>query len=242
MRSLLLGTMVLAIAVFAVTIACHRVRDQQAERRATTHLVLIGASIGRGWNLDGWPERMRERAFSAEALAVWKFDKTEAVEEVLLRPARRFQMTRTYVRSLFRPAPPVPRVVILKECSAYFPGDLTAYQALTRTWVEKLRRRGVRILLATAVPVTHAKSDRYPRKQESLLEYNCWLREFAREQGAGVLDLERALADGAPGSFLPDKFAAPDGTHLNRAGYEVLDRALLAALRTAGFADSLPRP
>src|SRR5262245_58744670 len=91
------------------------------------HVALIGASIGQGWRLAEWPARAGVLGFTAEAIAAWQFDKTEAVQEVLMRPARKFRLTRTYLKSWFQPPPPTPDVVILKECSSYFPGELERY-------------------------------------------------------------------------------------------------------------------
>jgi hypothetical protein len=196
-----------------------------------THVILIGASIGRAWNLAEWPCRVGAPDFTAEALAVWQFDKTEAVEEVLLRPARKFHFTRTYLRSLFEPSPRAPNVVILKECSSYFPGDQLWQRRQVRLWLERLQGRGVRTMLATVVPVTAARATADPAKQASLLEYNRWIREYSQAQSVPVLDLERAVSPEGRDSDLPVEYALPDGTHLNAAGYAALDRALLAALR-----------
>jgi lysophospholipase L1-like esterase len=205
---------------------------------SSAHLVLIGASIGRDWDLADWPARAGEPSITAETLAVWQFDKTEAVEEVLLRPARRFRFTRTYLRSLLAPPPRAPDAVILKECSAYFPGDLARYQAQFSSWVEALRRRGVTPIVATVVPVTPARDARTPGKQRALRQFNRWLRELASQQALPLLDLERALGDGTPDNYLAARFAEADGTHVNRDGYAVLDRALWRTLQEAGILTS----
>jgi hypothetical protein len=202
--------------------------------RTRSHIVLIGASIGRGWSLQQWPARVSRPDYSAEALAVWDFNKSVAVEELLLRPGRPFHLTRTWLKSLFEPPPRVPDIVILKECSSYFPGNLPAQRAQTTAWVERLRQRGIPVMLATVVPVTPARDSRSPGKQASLLAYNRWLRDYARQAGAGILDLERALSDGGGNAWLSPRFAAPDGTHLNAAAYAVLDRLLLSALEPPG--------
>jgi hypothetical protein len=195
------------------------------------HIALIGASIGREWHIESWPARVRTNRFTAESLAIWQFDKSEAIHEILLRPGRKFRFTRTYLRSLLEPPPKKPDIVILKECSSYFPGDLQAYETEVRTWVRRLESGRFRILLATVVPVTSARSAREPGKQESLIEYNRWIREYARGRNIPVLDLEAALR--APDStYLQDGFAAPDGSHLNATAYAVLDRTLLAALQS----------
>ncbi len=203
------------------------------------HVILIGASIGQAWHLADWPARANALAFTAESLAVWQFDKSEAVDEVLMRPSRKFRPTRTYLRSLFQPPPPKPDIVILKECSSYFPGDLHLYEARVKAWVEELRARNIQVVLATVVPVTRNREASDPGKQESLLSYNRWVRVYAQQQGLTLLDLEAAVRD--DGSYLRDDFTSGDGTHLNASAYAVLDSTLrltLCQMHTAAGCDA----
>src|SRR5271166_706668 len=77
------------ILVCYVRFSMKRGPNLQAARSLNgTHIVLIGASIGQSWHLAEWPSRVRTSDFTAESVAAWQFDKTEAVEEVLMRPAR----------------------------------------------------------------------------------------------------------------------------------------------------------
>ena len=198
----------------------------------TTHVTLIGASIGQGWQLAEWPTRAPAPGFTAEAIAAWQFDKTEAVEETLMRPATKFRLTRTYLKSVFQP-PPKADIVILKECSAYFPGNLEVYKDSIRKWVRQIQASKLPVMLATVVPVTRARAAQAPGKQESLLEYNRWVRGYAREQGIAVLDLEAAMREEGESSYLRESFDIGDGTHLNRAAYAVLDTVLNTTLRAA---------
>ena len=121
-------------------------------------------------------------------------------------------------------------MVILKECSSYFPGDLDAYKDSIRRWVRQLRASKIPVILATVVPVTRARAAQAPGKQESLLEYNRWVRDYAGKQGIPVLDLEAAMREEGEGSYLRESFDMGDGTHLNRAAYAVLDTTLRATL------------
>jgi hypothetical protein len=194
-----------------------------------THIVLIGASIGQGWDLEEWPGRTGNGNFTAEALAIWQFDKAEAVDEVLIRPRRRFRLGRSYLKSLLQPAPKRPDLVILKECSAYFPGDLNRYQARVQEWLKRLKAQQIGVMLATVVPVTKARAAQDSGKQQSLLEYNRWVRSYALGSGAPVLDLEEALRS-KPEGYLNERYAAADGSHLNSAGYAVLDEYLSSVL------------
>ena len=191
------------------------------------HIALVGASIGQDWNLAGWPARVRTTGISAESFAVWQFDKTAAIDELLLRPKRPFKLTRTYLKSLFAPAPPKADVVILKECSSYFPGKGAAQRAAFETWQQTLSAAGTKVVLATVVPVTATRARADAGKQEALTAFNDWVREYAAQKDLPVLDLDAALRSGAPGSNLKDEFTSGDGSHLNAAAYAVLDRTLL---------------
>jgi hypothetical protein len=194
------------------------------------HVALVGASIGQDWNLATWPARANAASFSAESFAVWEFDKSSAVDELLLRPKRRFRFTRTYLKSLLAPPPRKPDVVILKECSSYFPGNLEAQRTAFRGWAERLSGAGTRVVLATVVPVTSTRAQADAGKQAALTEFNAWVREYAASKQLPVLDLDAAMRSGAPGSNLRDEYTSGDGSHLNRAAYTVLDRALLDTL------------
>src|SRR4051812_19946508 len=198
---------------------------------STTHVVLIGASIGQAWHLAEWPSRVGVSGLIAESIPAWQFDKTEVLDEVLMRPRRNFHPTRTYLKSLFQPPPDRPGIVILKECSSYFPGNLALYKSRVRQWVSQIREKQITVVLATVVPVTEARARQNAGKQESLVEYNRWIREYAQEQGIILLDLETALRSPRDGRFLREEYATADGTHLNAAAYAVLDNLLRDTLR-----------
>jgi hypothetical protein len=192
--------------------------------------MLIGASIGQAWRLDGWPARANAPGFTAESIAEWQFDKSSAVRVASLRPARHFEFTRTYLKSLFQPPPPKPDIVILKECSSYFPGDVDAYVKSIDKWAHVFELRGIKVIVATVVPVTKVRSGQEPAKLESLLEYNRRIRQYAQEHNLAVLDLQAALQDGSEHSYLRDEFTSGDGSHLNQAAYGVLDQVLRQTL------------
>ena len=216
-----------ALAVLALSVAYWLTSRSRPQGPKRFHVVLIGASIGRGWRLQEWPARVACPGFSAEAIAVWQFDKSEAVEDVLRRPKRKFRLGRNSLWALLQPAPVRPDLVVLKECSAYFPGDLQAYEGSVRKWVSRFQQAGTRVAIATVVPVTRERSDRDLGKQESLRAYNRWARRFALENSLPLLDLAAALEQDGEGGFLRPDFAARDGSHLNRGAYSVLDKALL---------------
>lgn len=221
-----------ALAIVAALAAAWLVSTRAPERApGDVHLALVGASIGQDWHLAEWPARVRAPGFSAESFAVWQFDKTAAIDELLLRPKRPFRLTRTYLESLLAPPPPPKAdVVILKECSSYFPGDGETQRAAFRAWQERLTASGAQVVLATVVPVTHERAARDDGKQQALTAFNAWVREYAAQKNLPVLDLDAALRAGEAGSNLRDEFTSGDGSHLNRAAYAVLDRKLLDTL------------
>lgn len=221
--SLVTGTLVIG---FSFMIIRHFAEVSMSQTAKTIHVVLIGASIGQSWHLAEWPARVKASDFSGESVPAWQFDKSAALEEVLMRPARKFHPTRTYLRSLFQASPRKPNIVILKECSSYFPGDLSIYQRSIEDWVSRLQAKQIKVILATVVPVTLARAAQNPGKQGSLLKYNEWIREFATQHGLKVLDLEAALRVDDSDKYLREEFAATDGSHLNSDAYAVLDEDL----------------
>ncbi len=224
----------MALLVGAVAVFLWSGRQSDMKQDTHKHLILIGASIGQAWNLAAWPQRVGLPDYTSESIPNWQFDKSEAVSEVVIRPKRPFRLTRTFLKSLLQPPPPKPDVVILKECSSYFPGDLAKYEKDIDRWVRQLNGTGATVVLATVVPVTEARSKQVPGKQEELLEYNRWVREYAMKNGLTVLDLESALRDNSAAGYLRPEFAQPDGSHLVPAAYTVLDGLLKSTVCSAG--------
>jgi len=184
-------------------------------------IVLIGASIARGWQLDAFAARTGRSDVIVEYVGEYGFDKSKALAAVRARTENR------------------PDVVILKECGAYFPGDQPTYEAMLRRWVDALRTSGVVPVVATVAPVAaprgavaHLKEFvkawllRREDQNGAIARYNSWLRGYAAEQKLAVLDLERSLSatDGERG--LAPAYDGGDGLHLNDAAYPVLDREL----------------
>jgi len=231
MRGRIWFVVVVTIAIAILTFVMKRTATQATRGSMnTTHVVLIGASIGQGWHLTEWPSRTKVSGFTAESIPAWQFDKTEAVDEVLMRPRRKFRPTRTYLKSLFQPPPEKASIIILKECSSYFPGDMAIYKSSIRHWVSQLREKQITVALATVVPVTATRAQQNPGKQEGLVEYNEWIRQYAQQEGLILLDLESALRTAGTGRFLREEYANSDGTHLNAAAYAVLDDLLRETL------------
>lgn len=190
-------------------------------------VVLLGASIGQTWNLSAFPERVRDKNYVVESFAVWQFDKSAMLDEVLMRPERKFHLTRTYLKSLFQPAPQPPDTIILKECSAYFPGEPQQQkELLINKWVDQVRHAGIQPILATSVPVTRKRSEMDKGKMDGILKYNDWIRNYAKDQRIPLLDLELALRTDPADRYLRDDLTSGDGSHLNAKAYQILDGVL----------------
>lgn len=227
-RWIILACLVVIAAV--LMLMTRQSKEPHAVSVERKHVVLVGASIGRLWRLEEWPARTGETSFTLESVAAWQFDKSAALDEVLMRPKRKFHPTRTYLRSLFQPPPKRPGAVILKECSSYFPGGVDGYMTSISEWVHRLREARIRPILATVAPVTQARSKRDAGKQTALLAFNRRLRAYAEQEGIPLLDLEAVLRDEGGGSFLRDEFTSGDGSHLNATAYAHLDRELRTLL------------
>jgi hypothetical protein len=194
-------------------------------------VVLIGASIGEAWNLPELPARTHGAGYQFEALQAWQFDKSDVLNEVLMRPERKFKLTRTYFKGFFKPSPQPADVIVIKECSAYFPHDLAMQdkRKLIDHWVRQVREQNIRLVLATSVPVTKARAAAEPGKQQGVLAFNDWVREYAKKNGVVLLDLEAATRTDSQDRYLRDDFAVADGSHLNRKAYDALDRRMWEA-------------
>jgi len=195
-----------------------------------THLVLVGASIGKTWNLPEFPQRESLDGFTLGSLTVWQYDKSDAVKEILMWPKRKFRLTASYFKSLLDEPPKRPDIVILKECSSYFPGDETAQQELMKKWIDEVQAAGMQAMVTTVVPVTRQRAERDAGKMEGIRRYNDWIREYARQQHLVVVDLEAVLREDPDQRFLREEFTSGDGSHLNRKAYDLLDRMLLETL------------
>jgi hypothetical protein len=195
-------------------------------------VLLMGASVGKAWNLKEWPERTHNNSFNLESIAFYKYDKTETLEEILMRPKRKFRLTRTYLKGFFKPAPQLPEIIILKECAAYFPGDLSTYQSLIKQWVGQIRGAGIPVMLATIVPVTRTHQTTHAGRIESIRAYNDWIRSYAAQERLPLLDLEAAVRIDDTTRFLRDDLTSGDGLHLNKQAYDILDRVLQETLTT----------
>jgi len=226
---------IIAAAGLLMLNSCTPAQEQGQPGMAQKRIMLIGASIGKSWKLAEYAGRMNDRTRTYESIAVYQYDKSEALEEILMRPKRKFHLTLTYVKGFFQPSPMLPDVIILKECSSYFPGDAVLQKELMRKWIKRVRDAHREVMVATVVPVTRARAEAAKGKMEGIQAYNDWIREYAKQEGIKLLDLEAALRNSHTDHFLRDELNSGDGTHLNQKAYEILDKLLLQILeRQAG--------
>jgi len=193
-------------------------------------IVLIGASIGKAWNIEKLPERIHNPDFILEYVGSGTFDKGPQLADVLRRTE-------------------LPYAVIFKECAAYFPGDMGVYEKSMETWVQECRVKGVVPVLTTVVPVTRLHSPKkflidiiklrnpfkfggpfQQKRWKAILEYNDRIRDYAKKQGLPLLDLEAALRYSEKDRHLQSRWAKYDGLHLKLAAYKVLDGVLSSLL------------
>lgn len=201
-------------------------------------VVLIGASVGGAWRIASLGERVGDDRYVFEFVhGGSQFDKSEKIREVLSRSGRDGEKA-------------AADAVILKECAAYFPGDMDLCKELIESWIRECRKRGVVPVPATVVPVTRLHAYKifagYPllrgknplkygwpwaqKRARSIWEYNDWVRRYAEMEGLVVLDLEAALRHSEKDRYLRGDLARVDGLHLKPQAYRLLDRILLPTL------------
>jgi len=180
---------------------------------AGRRVIFIGASVGKAWRLPlVFP--------NIQMLDIYQFDKTPLVEQAIA--AR-------------------PDGVIIKECAAYFPepgpGEAGSYEEQVRGWVARLGEAGVRVALATVVPVTREHARDQPGRGSGILAFNHWLRGLANDQQIPLLDLEAALCRGPEDRHLDERWHSGDGLHLSKEAYRRTLDALIPPLLLRLFVD-----
>lgn len=206
---------------------CNMFSKQTASAKTDNkYIILVGASVGQGWQLSGLSARKNIENYTFESIAVWQFDKTEAINEVLIRPRRKFRLSLSYFKGYFKPSPVRPDLIIIKECAAYFPGDFEVYKELTIKWINQIRAAKIDVMLATVAPVTKERAQKQKGKIEGINEYNAWLRTYAQHESILLLDLAATLRSEAETGYLREDLTSGDGLHLNNQAYALLDNLL----------------
>ena len=118
------------------------------------------------------------------------------------------------------------------------PMSVDAIERNLASMAEIAKAHGVKVVLASILPVSDDKKDREgrpivrttDRPPAKIGELNTWLQQYARRNGAVYLDYFSALAD-ASGMLKTD--LNDDGLHPNAAGYAVMKPLAEAAFRKA---------
>ena len=188
-------------------------------------IVLLGASVGKAWDIKQLPERISCYSYQFEYSGAYQFDKSSALNELLLSEHNR------------------PDAIFLKECAAYFPGDISFTDAkrLMVQWIQDCHTSRVIPIPTTVCPITKDRDQRFktnnPLKRiiksllgismqtcmDRILEYNDWIKAYALENNLVVLDLETPLRISERERFLRDDLTKGDGLHLNTKAYRILD-------------------
>ena len=195
------------------------------------HMVLLGASVGKAWEIEELPKRLGIQSYRFEYVGPYEFDKSAALREILGRTSNK------------------PDAIFIKECAAYFPGDFPAYQKLMKSWVAQCRQAGVAPIPTTVVPVIRDRSfkmkvkdfikkligrptgeSRFESRLAGLIQYNDWIKSFAQKEGLTVLDLETPLRVSNTDRSLRLDLQRGDGLHLNAKAYALLDPIVLPTL------------
>ena len=195
------------------------------------HITLIGASIGKAWNLSALPGRMNDDRYFFEYVNGGGWDKSAGLKEIVSRQRGK------------------PDAIIIKQCSAYFPGDVELYKGLMKQWVVECRGANIIPILCTVIPVTrlhsftsiprHILRGRHPFKDgnpfrqlraEEVFKFNDWIRDHCRKSSLKFIDLEAAVRMSRENRYLRRDLARLDGLHLKADAYRLLDRMVFGEL------------
>jgi lysophospholipase L1-like esterase len=139
-----------------------------------------------------------------------------------------------------------PKVVVILAGTNDIAGNtrpmtLAEIEANLTSMAELARANGIRVVLASVLPVSNYGHDRQGngvdvrirRPTEKILELNAWIKKFAAERKCVYLNYLSAMVD-AQG--LLQKDLSEDGLHPNAKGYAVMaplaEQAIRAALKT----------
>ncbi|RJP72344.1 MAG: SGNH/GDSL hydrolase family protein [Candidatus Abyssobacteria bacterium SURF_17] len=175
---------------------------------APTYVLLVGASVGKAWDLPSLPKRLKADGLVFGYRGKYGYDKTDVIDRI--------------VKSQIR-----PDIVIIKECAAYFPKERGKIIERLPGWVEMLKAEGITPVVATCCPVTKENDRANPGKQAAIDEFNSFVRTLGVENHVEILDLAGTLSISETNSYLRESFAQPDGLHLNQSAYSALDHVLM---------------
>jgi len=162
-------------------------------------VLLLGASIGQAWYINQYFDFI-------ENLAVYRFDKTEALQEYLAKKGPRNR----------------PDAIILKECAAFissntnkFNKEIEHYKMIYQRMVKTTEEDEIVPIVATVCPVAYEGEH-----LNNILRFNDWLRQYASDNALTLMDIEKAVRISMNDRRLRKEIAQKDGLHLTRKAYE----------------------
>ena len=210
-----LTLMAAAAALLFVAASCSEEENGGTEppehNEKETCVVFVGASITEAWNFNTY-----FAGYNFHKVIHYDWVKSDSWSEV---------------------PPHNPKIVVVKECAAYFDlGGGTAFNefyAEIKKMVGLIRGAGATPVLATTVPVDVGFGGCTQAQLDDIRTFNNWVRNYCSSQGLECLDLAAAVEDGQ--GQLPRDCHDGDGLHPNKRGYDKLSPIVLPALRKAGL-------
>lgn len=230
----------LIITLLAITSCTEETQvTENTENDSGNKVLIIGASITEDWDISNLPTRVNNYTYSFDHVTDYTADKSETISKLLTQNSKR------------------PDAIVFKQCAAYFdanvsnyePTEVNKYKKYIESWVKKSRDKGIQPVLATVVPITEEmpawpKTKRFIKerilrwdvpldnrqaRQQALMVYNDWLREYAKQNNVLILDLEKPLRISKSNRYLDPKYTT-DGLHINKEGYKQLDKIVIQSL------------
>lgn len=191
------------------------VKAEKAQQ--TKRMVLVGASIGKDWHFDQIGQRLQRGEYEFGYTGTYDFDKGSLIQNLITDANK-------------------PDVVLIKECSTYFPGDAESYKKQVMKWVAELRAAGIKPMLVTTAPVGKPTGSvalakikvkqilGKPTWLDSITQFNDWLKGYAQQESIPVFDIEAFLRQSADSRYLKAEYDSGDMVHLTPAAYSEMDR------------------
>lgn len=179
-----------------------------------SYIVLVGASVGKEWNLAALPKRTGINGFVLGHRGKYGYDKGDQVEKLAGVSSSK------------------PDIAIIKECAAYFPKELERIIEKLPLWVDTLASSGITPVAATCCPVTEENDKANPGRQKAIDEFNRFVRAYAMQNNMSVVDLAKTLQVSETDTHLRGDYAQPDGLHLTPRAYLALDSMLVSLLNS----------
>lgn len=185
---------------------------------SNTNILYIEASTVNRWKIREWPERQNVDNVSIDFKAVYDFDKTDALIQSIQNTENKHD------------------IIILQECSVYFPGNLDKYKESIKNWISIIKDNNILPVIATTVPPAKSTSmvdkiksaiKQYilfkPSQIDQVLEFNTWLRDFTMNNNIHLIDLEKELRINDEDRYMNPIYDSGDNIHINKSAYDKLD-------------------